>query len=42
VGVSILFAFFWIAMIPVFGLPKLDTGGESFRCAIIDTAMLLH
>lgn len=30
---SVAFAVIWIALIPVFGLPKLDTGGESFRCA---------
>ena len=33
VAASVLFAVFWIALIPVFGLPNLDTGGESFRYA---------
>lgn len=41
VAASVLFAFFWIALIPVFGLPKLDTGGESFRCAIAASMIAL-
>ena len=32
VAAAVAFAFFWIALIPVFGAPLLDTGGESFRC----------
>jgi hypothetical protein len=41
VGASVFFAFFWIALIPVFGAPKLDTGGESFRCDLAQTSRCL-
>ena len=30
-GAAVAFGMFWLIMIPVFGQPILDTGGESFR-----------
>jgi hypothetical protein len=30
-GAAVAFGMFWLILIPVFGQPILDTGGESFR-----------